>query len=150
MQLPRVVLRAVSGVLAAVVLIGMVAGAGAQPRQSRWYVGGGAGVNWPSRMEQEGHNLDTTCYPDQSLLIMRRHDIECEIQPYQQRQLERAAKGLEMSEEDLARDLLEYGVDSGSGVLALVAEGLKVACEKAALRNMAKEGCDPGPAKVGR
>ena len=65
MQLPRVVLRAVSGVLAAVVLIGMVAGAGAQPRQSRWYVGGGAGVNWPFRMEQEGHNLDTTCYPDE-------------------------------------------------------------------------------------
>lgn len=45
--------------------MGMVAGAGAQPRRSQWYVGGAVGTNWPSRMEQEGHNLDTTCYPDE-------------------------------------------------------------------------------------
>lgn len=55
--------RARSGLLGAVLLFGVVAPAGAQPRRSQWYVGGGAGANWPSGFEQEGHNRDTTCYP---------------------------------------------------------------------------------------
>ena len=38
--------------------------AGAEPGRSGWYVGGGIGANWTSRMDQEGWNRDTYCYPD--------------------------------------------------------------------------------------
>ena len=63
MWLYGAVLHVAMGLMGAGVLIGMVAEAGAQSRRSQWYAGGAAGANWPSRMEQEGHNLDTTCYP---------------------------------------------------------------------------------------
>ena len=38
--------------------------AGAEPGRSGWYVGGGIGVNWTSRMDQVGWNRDVYCYPD--------------------------------------------------------------------------------------
>ena len=34
-------------------------------RPSGWYVSAGAGANRSSRMEQVGHNRDTTCYPNE-------------------------------------------------------------------------------------
>ena len=40
--------------------------AGAEPERSGWYIGGGIGANWTSRMDQEGWNRDTYCYPDSS------------------------------------------------------------------------------------
>ena len=33
-------------------------------RRSGWYVGGGAGVNWGSDINQRGSNRDTLCYPN--------------------------------------------------------------------------------------
>ena len=65
MQSSAVDLRAFRGLLGGVLLLLAMGESAAQSRPSQWYVGGGAGVNWPSRMEQEGHNLDTTCYPDE-------------------------------------------------------------------------------------
>ena len=49
-----------------VIVMGFVASgeAGAEPGRSGWYVGGGIGANWTSRMDQEGWNRDTYCYPD--------------------------------------------------------------------------------------
>ncbi len=49
-----------------VIVMGFVASgeAGAEPGRSGWYIGGGIGVNWTSRMDQEGWNRDTYCYPD--------------------------------------------------------------------------------------
>ena len=38
--------------------------AGAATERSGWYIGGGIGANWTSRMDQEGWNRDTYCYPD--------------------------------------------------------------------------------------
>ena len=38
--------------------------AGAATQRSGWYIGGGIGANWTSRMDQEGWNRDTYCYPD--------------------------------------------------------------------------------------
>ena len=40
--------------------------AGAEPERSGWYVGGGIGANWTSRIDQAGWNRDTYCYPDSS------------------------------------------------------------------------------------
>ena len=40
--------------------------AGAEPGRSGWYIGGGIGANWTSRMDQEGWNRDNYCYPDSS------------------------------------------------------------------------------------
>lgn len=40
--------------------------AGAEPGRSGWYVGGGIGVNWTSRMDQTGWNREFHCYPDSS------------------------------------------------------------------------------------
>lgn len=37
---------------------------GAEPGRSGWYVGGGIGINWTSRIDQVGWNRDTYCYPD--------------------------------------------------------------------------------------
>ena len=39
-------------------------GMAAEPRDSGWYVGAGAGVNWISDMKQAGWNRDTVCYPE--------------------------------------------------------------------------------------
>ena len=54
--------------LCAVGVIGMIfvasGEAGAEPGRSGWYVGGGIGVNWTSRMDQKGWNRDSYCYPD--------------------------------------------------------------------------------------
>ena len=49
-----------------VIVMGFVASgeAGAEPGRSGWYIGGGIGANWTSRMDQEGWNRDTYCYPD--------------------------------------------------------------------------------------
>ncbi len=38
--------------------------ASAETGRSGWYVGGGIGANWTSRMEQVGWNRETYCYPD--------------------------------------------------------------------------------------
>ena len=48
------------------IVMGFVASgeAGAEPGRSGWYIGGGIGANWTSRMDQEGWNRDTYCYPD--------------------------------------------------------------------------------------
>lgn len=59
-------MRMVDAILTVLLLTGIVADSTAQPRTSQWYVGGGVGVSWPSRMEQEGHNFDTTCYPNEN------------------------------------------------------------------------------------
>ena len=40
--------------------------AGAEPGRSGWYIGGGIGANWTSRIDQAGWNRDTYCYPDSS------------------------------------------------------------------------------------
>ena len=40
--------------------------AGAEPERSGWYIGGGIGANWTSRIDQAGWNRDTYCYPDSS------------------------------------------------------------------------------------
>ena len=32
--------------------------------RSGWYIGGGIGANWTSRMDQTGQNRDVYCYPD--------------------------------------------------------------------------------------
>lgn len=50
----------------AVTVMGFVASgdAGAEQGRSGWYIGGGIGANWTSRMDQEGWNRDTYCYPD--------------------------------------------------------------------------------------
>ena len=51
----------------AIVMIFATSGeAGAEPGRSGWYIGGGIGANWTSRMDQEGWNRDTYCYPDSS------------------------------------------------------------------------------------
>ena len=51
----------------AIVMIFATSGeAGAEPERSGWYIGGGIGANWTSRMDQEGWNRDTYCYPDSS------------------------------------------------------------------------------------
>ena len=33
-------------------------------RHTGWYIAAGAGADWASLTKQSGHNLDTTCYPD--------------------------------------------------------------------------------------
>ena len=49
----------------AIVMVFATSGeAGAEPGRSGWYIGGGIGANWTSRMDQEGWNRDTYCYPD--------------------------------------------------------------------------------------
>ena len=51
--------------VAAIVMVFAASGeAGAEPGRSGWYVGGGIGASWTSRMDQEGWNRDTYCYPD--------------------------------------------------------------------------------------
>ena len=51
----------------AIVMVFATSGeAGAEPGRSGWYIGGGIGANWTSRMDQEGWNRDTYCYPDSS------------------------------------------------------------------------------------
>ena len=51
--------------VSAMVMIFTASGeAGAEPGRSGWYVGGGIGANWTSRMDQEGWNRDTYCYPN--------------------------------------------------------------------------------------
>lgn len=53
------------GVVWGLVMIFAASGeAGAEPWRSGWYVGGGAGVNWTSQMDQRGWNRDVYCYPD--------------------------------------------------------------------------------------
>lgn len=49
-----------------VIVMGLVASgeASAEPGRSGWYIGGGIGASWTSRMDQEGWNRDTYCYPD--------------------------------------------------------------------------------------
>ena len=49
-----------------VIVMGLVASGevGAETERSGWYIGGGIGANWTSRMDQEGWNRDTYCYPD--------------------------------------------------------------------------------------
>ena len=52
-------------IVGAIVMILTASGeAGAEPGRSGWYIGGGIGANWTSRMDQEGWNRDTYCYPD--------------------------------------------------------------------------------------
>ena len=52
-------------VVGVIVMIVAASGeAGAEPERSGWYIGGGIGANWTSRMDQEGWNRDTYCYPD--------------------------------------------------------------------------------------
>ena len=59
------------------IVMGFVASgaASAEPGRSGWYVGGGIGVNWTSRMDQAGWNRDTYCYPDSCDVPGRREDI---------------------------------------------------------------------------
>lgn len=53
------------GVVGGLVMIFAASGeAGAGQGRSGWYVGGGAGVNWTSQMDQRGWNRDVYCYPD--------------------------------------------------------------------------------------
>ena len=54
-------------VVGAILMVFATSGeAGAEPGRSGWYIGGGIGANWTSRMDQEGWNRDTYCYPDSS------------------------------------------------------------------------------------
>ena len=59
--------RFVTPALAGVLVLCSVPVATAQPppdeRRSGWYVGGGAGVNWASDINQRGSNRDHLCYP---------------------------------------------------------------------------------------
>ena len=51
----------------AIVMIFATSGeAGAEPGRSGWYIGGGIGANWTSRIDQAGWNRDNYCYPDSS------------------------------------------------------------------------------------
>ena len=63
MRIPRIVAPAFAGLL----LLSWVSDAAAQnaagERRSGWYVGGGAGVNWASDINQRGSNRDHLCYP---------------------------------------------------------------------------------------
>lgn len=59
--------RLAAPALAGVLVLGSATDAMAQDRggepRSRWYVGGAAGVNWASDINQRGSNRDTLCYP---------------------------------------------------------------------------------------
>ena len=63
MRIPRIVAPAIAGLL----LLSWASEAAAQnaagERRSGWYVGGGAGVNWASDINQRGSNRDHLCYP---------------------------------------------------------------------------------------
>ncbi len=51
---------------AMVMSVAVVGEVGATSKRSGWYIGGGIGVNWTSRIDQEGWNRDTFCYPEYS------------------------------------------------------------------------------------
>ena len=61
----------VASAIGGVLVLGPVSDVAAQsgsggPPRSGWYVGGGVGPNWASGMDQEGWNLETTCYPTEA------------------------------------------------------------------------------------
>lgn len=55
----------IAPVLGGILLLSLASNAAAQggERRSGWYVGGGAGGNWASAIEQTGFNRDPLCYP---------------------------------------------------------------------------------------
>ena len=62
MRLASFIAPAACGVLV-FLLASDAAAQGGGERRSGWYVGGGAGANWASTVEQSGFNRDPLCYP---------------------------------------------------------------------------------------
>ena len=60
---PRFAASALAGVLVLFSAPDATAQHSAGERRSGWYVGGGAGVNWASDINQRGSNRDHLCYP---------------------------------------------------------------------------------------
>ena len=63
MRVSRFVAPALAGVLA-LFSADATAQHSAGERRTGWYVGGGAGANWASDINQRGSNRDTLCYPN--------------------------------------------------------------------------------------
>ena len=63
MRVSRFVAPALTGVLVLFSAPDATAQHSTSERRSGWYVGGGAGVNWPSGINQRGSNRDHLCYP---------------------------------------------------------------------------------------
>ena len=65
MRASSIKLRVIMIALALCAILGLAGASAAQEaKPSGWYVGAGAGINKASGIEQEGHNRDTICYPE--------------------------------------------------------------------------------------